>query len=42
VHVGGESKLILRDGMAVLMVKPSDEFETAGWAAVDRKALRAF
>ncbi|MBN2405415.1 MAG: hypothetical protein JXE06_07525 [Coriobacteriia bacterium] len=42
VHVGDECKLILRDGMAVLMVKPSDGASAAAWTVVDRKALRAF
>jgi len=40
--VGNECKLILRDGMAVLMVKPSDGETAAAWTIVDRKALRGF
>jgi hypothetical protein len=40
--VVGECKLILRDGIAVLMVKPSEDGAPAPWTIVDRKALRAF
>ncbi|NTU71484.1 MAG: hypothetical protein HGB10_06660 [Coriobacteriia bacterium] len=42
VVVGQHCKLILRDGIAVLMVQPSDEGAPAPWTVVDRKALRAF
>lgn len=42
VVVGEECKLILRDGVAVLMVAPSNEGAPAPWTVVDRKALRAF
>ncbi len=42
VLVGDECKLIVRDGMAVLMVRPGDPGSVADWAVVDRKALRAF
>jgi hypothetical protein len=42
VVVGTDCKLILRDGMAVLMVKPSEDESPAPWTVVDRKALRAF
>jgi len=42
VAVGADCKLILRDGLAVLMVRPADEGSPAPWAVVDRKALRAF
>jgi phage tail protein X len=42
VVVGAECKLILRDGLAILMVEPSGVGTAAPWAVVDRKALRAF
>ena len=42
VVVGDQCKLILRDGIAVLMVRPSDDGASAPWMIVDRKALRAF
>ncbi|MDY0341286.1 MAG: hypothetical protein RBS17_08740 [Coriobacteriia bacterium] len=42
VLVGDECKLILRDGIAVLMVKPSDGASAAAWTVVDRMALRSF
>lgn len=38
----GECKLILRDSLAVLMVKPSEPGAAAPWVVVDRKALRSF
>jgi hypothetical protein len=41
VFVGDECKLVLRDGAAVLMVRPS-EGAAAPWAVVDRRALKAF
>jgi len=43
VVVGEHCKLVLRDGMAILMVKPSEgESAAAAWTVVDRKALRSF
>jgi hypothetical protein len=42
VIVGDHCKLILRDGMAILMVKPSEPGASAPWTVVDRKALRSF
>jgi len=42
VVVGEHCKLILRDGMAILMVKPSEPGAAAPWTVVDRKALRSF
>ena len=42
VVVGTECKLILRDGLAILMVEPSENGAAAPWTVVDRKALRAF
>jgi type IV secretory pathway VirB9-like protein len=42
VLVGESCKLILRDGMAILMVKPSEPGAAAPWTVVDRKALRSF
>jgi len=42
VFVGDECKLILRDGMAVLMVKPGADDSVAPWTVIDRKALRSF
>jgi len=42
VLVGTDCKLILQDGLAVLMVQPSPEDSAATWSVVDRKALRAF
>jgi hypothetical protein len=42
VLVGDTCKLVLRDGMAALMVRPSDDGAAAPWTAVDRKALKAF
>ena len=42
VVVGNECKLILRGGMAVLMVQPSADDASAPWTVVDRRALRAF
>jgi hypothetical protein len=42
VFVGTESKLVLRDGRAVLLVKPGADGAGVAWTAVDRKALRSF
>lgn len=42
VIVGENCKLILRDGMAILMVRPSEPGAAAPWTVVDRKALRSF
>jgi hypothetical protein len=42
VHVGDVCKLVLQDGMAVLMVQPDGNGSGAAWTAVDRKALRSF
>jgi len=42
VLVGEECKLVLLDGMAVLMVQPSAQATAAAWTVVDRKALRSF
>lgn len=42
VYVGDETKLVLRDGTAVLLVERGDDSCPASWSAVGRKALRSF
>lgn len=42
VVVNDECKLVLLDGMAVLMVQPSEGMSAAAWTVVDRRALRSF
>jgi hypothetical protein len=42
VLVSDECKLVLLDGCAALMVKPSEAGAAAPWIVVDRKALRSF
>lgn len=42
VFVGDHCKLVLRDGVAALMVEPSADPSVAAWTVVDRKALRSF
>jgi hypothetical protein len=42
VVVSDECKLVLRDGVATLMVRPSDDGAAAPWTVVGRRALKAF
>jgi len=42
VHVGDECKLVLLDGIAVLIVEPAEKGSPARWQVVHRKALRGF
>lgn len=42
VRVGDETKLVLKDDEAVLMVEPDDVTTSAQWVAVHRKRLRSF
>jgi hypothetical protein len=42
VRLGDECKLVLCDGVAVLMVQPSDEGPGSPWSLVDRRALKSY
>ena len=42
VAVGGECKLVLLGGEAVLLVVPVTDGGPAPWAVIDRKALRSY
>ena len=42
VLVADSAKLVLKDGAAVLLVRPLDAAGAAAWCPVDRKSLRSF